>query len=415
MNDTTRKHEPPGPAVPPRRWLQFGLRAFLLATTVVALTVAWFAIHVRWLRDRRAAIEQLAPFRGDYYSEHTRPGDPESRQLPPRSLRWLGETRGLAKIRLEPNPDDPDPAGPLQKKLASLFPEALVWIAPDDPAQPDPLFDDPAATREKAFTFKVRALADSPHIESHKDRRLIEVHRQAADLGDLERRHRLVLKQQSDLQGSNPARPASGLPQRLGVEHKLLRTELALAKTKAGRIALLESHRHRLAALLETLGSDKSGSPTIESDLLACESATLLAGIELARESAAGTLSDAEVEFQIERCVSRIRVFQQINALYVVGARGGEAELWTQTVFDMCQARSTLARSYGNDKLALGALRLAATAADEAAAAYHQAIERLGYSPYLVRSTCSLLRERALVKLELVRWDLAAQNPPDAN
>ena len=77
---------------------------------------------------------------------------------PPWSLRLFGETRGIAKIRLEPASIGWPTAMTERQRLAALFPEAQVWIAPRDPGEPDPLDDDPQLSATWAAELKIQAI-----------------------------------------------------------------------------------------------------------------------------------------------------------------------------------------------------------------------------------------------------------------
>ena len=142
-----------------RRWLHYSLRTFFLGTTIAMLVAAWIAVHARWITDREAALDQLPPFH--FISELVHSNDQQSKRLPPFSLGWLGETHGLAKIRLQPDFDDPEAVVPQLRRLQRSFPEASVWISPDDPAAPDPIDDNASASRLWAFDLKMKAMTQS--------------------------------------------------------------------------------------------------------------------------------------------------------------------------------------------------------------------------------------------------------------
>ena len=243
-----------------------------------------------------------------------------------RSDGWA-KSGGLAKIRVQPNPDDPAAAEPLRKHLQSLFPEALVWIAPDDPTVPDPIYDDPVASRIRAFDLKLEAMASVIHIELVRDRCLAEALPRVDRLTELERQQRLAFEQLAEVRRSKPSLPASGLPQRLRVERQVLQAELALVESRAERLVLFEQHELKLKQVADMLRRNDSNSPAAQADLLACQAERLQAAIELARQNSEGILSDAEVGFLNERYDSAVQSYQIINALYCVGSSGGTAEI----------------------------------------------------------------------------------------
>ncbi len=141
-----------------RRWLQFSLRTFLLITTVVAATVGWISTRRDWIQRRHAALAELDAWSGIVVTDECVINDPTSAASSPWSLRLFGETQGIAKIRLEPTAIGWPAAIAEQKRLAALFPEAQVWIAPRNPGDPDPLDDNPQLVAEWAAELKLKAI-----------------------------------------------------------------------------------------------------------------------------------------------------------------------------------------------------------------------------------------------------------------
>ena len=115
-----------------RRRFYFSLRTLFVAVTILGLFLGWVGVQLKWMRDRRQALEwmfpcharQLAaesgsllpPLKGEYISH------PDTKA--PWSLRIFGES-GVERIKVYENWLNPD-ARYSVNDLRLLFPEAEV-------------------------------------------------------------------------------------------------------------------------------------------------------------------------------------------------------------------------------------------------------------------------------------------------
>jgi len=116
-----------------RRYFYFSLRTLFVVVTILGAFLGWLGVQVRWIHDRRQALEWILPY-------HARQLAAESGSLPPPlkgsvshagmtapwSLRILGE-KGIE--RLEVDQDWLGANTPYSlAKLRLLFPEAKVLV-----------------------------------------------------------------------------------------------------------------------------------------------------------------------------------------------------------------------------------------------------------------------------------------------
>lgn len=105
---------------PRRRWFQFSLATLFVGVTVVAISMAWVAYQLNWIRERRAALTK---------AEYITQCFGESRQPRPMwRLTFLGE-KPIAHIIT----GNDLPAEEFDR-MTSLFPKAHVVRLPDDPS-----------------------------------------------------------------------------------------------------------------------------------------------------------------------------------------------------------------------------------------------------------------------------------------
>jgi hypothetical protein len=93
----------------PERWPQFTLRTFFVLFTLLCVFLGWLGVQVKWIRNRREALEQVSWMVG-------RPSCPARA---PWGMRILGEP-GVARIWVGIENVE------RMHELQLLFPEALV-------------------------------------------------------------------------------------------------------------------------------------------------------------------------------------------------------------------------------------------------------------------------------------------------
>jgi hypothetical protein len=137
---------------------------------------------------------------------------------------------------------------------------------------------------------------------------------------------------------------------------------LELTAELARRIELRQAYAERLAkmeaVLHENADSGKTAADALRSQA-ALRAAQAEAALELARERYRDQLGPAEIEI-LEDTAARLQlIFDQINALYLVGAAGGEAHHRARAGYQCSRARAHLARACGDRPAALADLHRA--------------------------------------------------------
>lgn len=109
----------------PRRWFHFSLRTFFVLVALFGFALGWLDIQVKWLRDRRTALNWLVA-RGDItvtYAPNAVTDNPVRMARSLRVLRHFGfEATDVALVRVRLlGPNDYTLA-----QLRALFPEADI-------------------------------------------------------------------------------------------------------------------------------------------------------------------------------------------------------------------------------------------------------------------------------------------------
>jgi len=117
---------------------RFGLRTVFVVVTLCGLALGWLGVQIKWLRDRRSAIEWVC--KQDAFNivrDHASHGsgwaitdmydDDEVRAVEaPRSLRLFGETAvALIYVRVQ---DTQQRAAEHRQHLGRIFPEATILV-----------------------------------------------------------------------------------------------------------------------------------------------------------------------------------------------------------------------------------------------------------------------------------------------
>ena len=119
----------------PERWPQVSLRGFFVLVTLLCVSLGWWGVQVKWIRDRHAALESIekggwttatpdggwAAYKGNYHGAEFYWGVDYVEA--PWSINMFGE-HGVDKIVV--CGDDHSKA--LRQELELLFPEARVIL-----------------------------------------------------------------------------------------------------------------------------------------------------------------------------------------------------------------------------------------------------------------------------------------------
>jgi len=115
----------------PRRWLRFSLRMLLVLVVLAAIPMGWVAAQLKWIRDRREAIEWLLRSTSGIRHGGFETSDaldfglqgpkPEREISAPWSLQLFSE-RGMRRVHLSST------GLYRRKEIEALFPEAEVSV-----------------------------------------------------------------------------------------------------------------------------------------------------------------------------------------------------------------------------------------------------------------------------------------------
>jgi hypothetical protein len=112
----------------PKRWMQFSLKSFFAFATVFMVVSSWFAVQIKWVRDRHNALHWIEstqddpPFYGGTVGGIEPPFPDDDRT--PWTLRLLGE-KGVGMVLVDDHWLGPSAPYSLDE-LRRLFPEAEV-------------------------------------------------------------------------------------------------------------------------------------------------------------------------------------------------------------------------------------------------------------------------------------------------
>ena len=183
----------------------------------------------------------------------------------------------------------------------------------------------------------------APYIARIDGEELVRARHQSVDRAETELRelataHRDALAALAGQLAASADMPPNQLCEQLETEGQKLAADLSACEALVERIALCERHLTRLTELQAEISrhpADGAGDPR---DLGFCIAARAEAALGLAREKYRDQLSLAEVQVLEEHVARMHDMFQEIDSLYMVGARGGEAEKWTLAGYELFRA-----------------------------------------------------------------------------
>ena len=132
----------------------------------------------------------------------------------------------------------------------------------------------------------------------------------------------------------NPNLPPNPLWEQLETERQLVESQLAGKEILAERIALLQQWVARLDQLEAQISPNASNSDGDQRDMLACRAASAGAAVQLARERYRDQLPLAEVLIQEDLVAHLHQLFEEVDALFMVGAPGGESYNWSMAGYE---------------------------------------------------------------------------------
>ena len=177
--------------------------------------------------------------------------------------------------------------------------------------------------------------------------------RDSAELLQLSEAHRdalaLLVKALAERTSSQP----NALLEQLEVEQQSIESQLAAKETLAERLAIRQQRVDRLDRLEADIRKKPGDAASKSLDLAVCRAAHAEAALRLAQERYRDQRALSEVLILEDEVSHLHELYSQINAFYLVGARGGEASNWGRAGFALCRARAELARACGDRPAAL--------------------------------------------------------------
>ncbi len=223
----------------------------------------------------------------------------------------------------------------------------------------------------------------------------------AAELEKLAVAHRDALAALAEALDAQPDAPPSKWIDLLDAERAAHQARLDLAVELARRIELRQAYTGRLAKLEAEL-ADKTSADK-RRGVAALRAAQAEAAFELAREQYRDQLGPAEVAVLEDTAARLQELFDQVEKLFEIGARGGEMERRSRAGYECSRARARLARACGDRPTALAELRRAAEFARDELNARHT---RNGEEPLDMNAEAVASRNLAEAMLELIDYAL---------